>query len=398
MNIGGYFMSLAALIGEKTKRPFFTEEHELFQESLRKFLEKEAKPYFKEWEANGIVPREFWKKAGENGFLCPWIDEKYGGLGLDFGFSVIIAEEFERIGSGLVGFPTHSDVVAPYIASFGTEEQKEKYLPSFITGEKICAIAMTEPGAGSDLANIKTTAIDKGDHYIVNGSKTFITNGVNGDVFVVAVKTDPEAKPAYKGVSLLILEKGMEGFEVARSLEKVGMRSSDTAELYFDNVKVPKENLLGEEGNGFKYLMQKLQQERLLTAITGQVAAEEMLIMTLEYTKEREAFGKKISDFQNTQFILAEIATEVKIGRTFVDELIVRHINNEEIVTEVSMAKYWITEMATRTSGKCMKLHGGYGYMEEYNIARRFRDIPVYQIFAGTNDIMKRIIAKNISM
>lgn len=387
-----------SILEEKTSRPFFTEEHELFQESLRKFLQREAEPYFEEWEKNGIVPREFWKKVGENGFLCSWIDEKYGGLGLDFGFSVILAEEFERIGSGMTGFPTHSDVVAPYISSFGSEEQKQKYLPRFVTGELITAVAMTEPGAGSDLASIKTTAIDRGDYYVLNGSKTFITNGVQADVYVVACKTDPTKQPAHKGVSLIILEKGMEGFKVARKLDKVGMRSSDTAELYFDNVKVPKENLLGEEGKGFKYLMQKLQQERILTAITGQAAAEDMLRLTIDYIKQREAFGQKISEFQNTQFTIAEIATEVKIGRTFLDDLIVKHINGEEIVTEVSMAKYWITEMARRTSVSCMQLHGGYGYMEEYKIARRFRDIPVYSIFAGTNQIMKKIISKNLGL
>lgn len=381
-----------------TDRPFFTEEHVLFQKSLRKFLQKEAEPEFDKWEKEGRVPREFWKKVGENGFLCSWLDEEYGGLGVDFGFSVILSEEFERIGSGLTGFPTHCDVVAPYIESFGTEQQKKKYLPKFVTAEIISAVAMTEPGAGSDLGNMKTTAIRKGDYYLLNGSKTFITNGTQADLFIVACKTDPNAKPAHKGVSLLLLEKGTPGFSVARKLEKVGMRSSDTAELFFDNVAVPAENLLGEEGNGFVYLMKKLQQERLLTAINAQVAAEDMLMLTMDYVKEREAFGKKISQFQNTQFTLAEIATEIQLGRTFVDNLIVKHMAGEDIVTEVSMAKYWITEMAKKTSGKCMQLHGGYGYMEEYKIARRFRDIPVYCIFAGTNEIMKKIIAKNIGL
>lgn len=382
----------------KADRPFFTKEHEIFRDSLRKFLQKEAEPEFHKWEKEGRVPREFWKKVGENGFLCPWLDEEYGGLGADFGFSVILAEEFERVGSGLTGFSTHSDVVAPYIESFGTEQQKKKYLPKIAAADIILSVAMTEPGTGSDLANIKTTAIRNGDHYVLNGSKTFITNGTQADLFVVACKTDPHAKPAYKGISLLLVEKGMPGFTVARRLEKVGMHSSDTAELFFDNVEVPAENLLGEEGKGFVYLMEKLQQERLLTAINAQIAAEDMLKLAVDYVKEREAFGRKISQFQNTQFTIAEMATEIQLGRTFVDHLIVRHMAGEDIVTEVSMAKYWITDMAKRVSGKCMQLHGGYGYMEEYKIARRYRDIPVYCIFAGTNEIMKKIIAKNMGL
>lgn len=386
------------MFNDHERRLFFTEEHILFQKTLRKFLEKEAEPYFVEWEKQGKVPKEFWRKVGNNGFLCQWLDERYGGSGADFGFSAILAEEFERIGSGLTGFPTHCGVVAPYIASFGTEQQKLKYLPKFVTAEIISAVAMTEPSGGSDLASMKTTAISQKDRYILNGSKTFITNGTQADLYVVACKTDPKAQPAHKGVSLILVERDTPGLSVAKKLEKVGMRSSDTAELFFDNVVVPKENILGEEGKGFIYLMQKLQQERLLTAITGQAAAEDMLRLTIGYTKEREAFGKKISEFQNTQFTIAEMATEIQLGRTFVDDLIMRHIAGEDIVTEVSMAKYWITEMARQTSSKCMQLHGGYGYMEEYKIARRYRDIPVYCIFAGTNEIMKKIIAKNMGL
>ncbi|WP_216830290.1 acyl-CoA dehydrogenase family protein [Alkalihalobacterium elongatum] len=391
-------MSKTSTLHSNKTRTFFTEEHELFQKSLRKFLQKEAEPYFNQWEEEGRVPREFWKKLGKGGFLCQWFEEKYGGMEIDFGFSVILAEECERIGAGLIGITTHCDIVAPYISSFGTEKQKEKYLEKFSTGELISSIAMTEPGAGSDLVKIKTTAIKDGDHYILNGSKTFITNGTQADLFVVACKTDPKAEPAHKGVSLILVDKDTPGFSVARKLDKVGMRSSDTAELFFDNAIVPIENLLGEEGQGFPYLMEKLQQERLITAITAQVAAEDMLKITMEYIKEREAFGKKISQFQNTQFKVAEMATEIQLGRTFVDDLVVRHIAGENIVTEVSMAKYWITEMAKRTSGICMQLHGGYGYMEEYKIARRYRDIPVYSIFAGANEIMKTIISKNINL
>ncbi|WP_158738000.1 acyl-CoA dehydrogenase family protein [Alteribacillus sp. YIM 98480] len=380
------------------ERPFFNEEHYQYQKALRKFLEKEAEPYFEQWEKDGMIPRDFWKKVGENGFLAQWVEEEYGGMGVDFGFSVIMAEEFEKVGSGLIGFSTHSDVVGPYLDSFATEKQKEKYLSKFSSGEMISAIAISEPGAGSDLANIKTTAIKEDDHYILNGSKTFITNGVQADVYVLACKTNPHAEPVHKGISILIVDRDTPGVEVTRKLDKVGMRSSDTAELYFDNARIPVENLLGEEGKGFTYLMDKLQQERLLTAITALAAAEDMLQTTLSYVQERKAFGRPISKFQNTQFQLVEIATKVKIARTFLDDLIVKHIEEKNIVTEVSMAKYWITEMAREVSNTCMQLHGGYGYMEEYKIARRFRDIPVYSIFAGTNEIMKNIIAKNIGL
>ncbi|RFU61180.1 acyl-CoA dehydrogenase family protein [Bacillus sp. V59.32b] len=383
---------------QKNSRPFLNEDHVLFQQSLRKFLEKEAVPFFDQWEKDGLVPRSFWKKVGDNGFLCPWIDEQYGGLGADFGFSVILAEELGRVGAGLGGISLHCDIVAPYIDSFGTEAQKEKYLPLFLTGEMISAIAMTEPGAGSDLANIQATAEKKDGQYIINGTKTFITNGYQADFIIVAAKTDLHAKPAHKGISLFLIEKDTPGFSRGKKLEKIGQHASDTAELFFENAIVPTENLIGEEGMGFFYLMQKLQQERLLCAIGAQLSAEDMLFLTLAYIKEREAFGRKISQFQNTQFVIAEMATEIQLGRTFVDDLIVKHIQGKDIVTEVSMAKYWITEMAKRASGKCMQLHGGYGYMEEYKIARRYRDIPVTTIFAGSNEIMKVIIAKNLGL
>lgn len=381
-----------------TQRPFLKEEHIIFRDSLRKFLEKEAIPYFEDWENNKMIPRSFWEKLGKNGFLCPWLEENYGGLGADFGFSVILMEELERVGSGLMGIPLHTDIVAPYINSFGSEEQKRRYLPKFITGELISAIAMTEPGTGSDLSGMKTTAVKSGDHYIVNGAKTFITNGIQADLFIIACKTDPHATPAHKGVSLLLVEGDTPGFSRGRKLEKVGHHSSDTAELFFDNAVVPAGNLLGEEGKGFIYLMQKLQQERIISAVNAQTAAEDMLQLTMGYVKEREAFGKPISQFQNTQFVIAEMATEIQLGRTFVDNLIVKHMEGQDVVTEVSMAKWWITDMAKRTAGKCMQLHGGYGYMEEYKIARRYRDIAITSIFAGTNEIMKKIIAKNMGL
>ena len=383
---------------QKSSRPYFTEEHIMFRDSLRKFLEKEAVPYFLQWEEERLVPRAFWSKLGQNGFLCSYVSEEYGGVDGDFGLSIILSEELGRIGAGLAGPGTHSNIIVPYLDSYGTEEQKQKYLPGCVSGDIITAIAMTEPGTGSDLANISTTASKDGDYYIINGQKTFITNGIHSDLVIVACKTDPQANPRHKGISLLLVERGTPGFSRGRKLNKVGMHAQDTAELIFEDVKVPATNLLGEEGQGFKYLMSKLQQERILAAIGGQVAAEDMLELTLQYVKEREAFGKPISKFQNTQFTLAEIATEVQLGRTFIDQLIVRHQKGENIVTEVSMAKWWITDMARRISSQCMQLHGGYGYMEEYKIARRYRDIAVLPIFAGTNEIMKVIISKNMGL
>ena len=382
----------------KGSRTLFNNDHIMFRESLRKFVEKEIEPYFTQWEHDRIVPRELWTKLGSQGFLCPSVEEKYGGMGLDFIFDIVLSEELSKVGGGLSGIGLHSNVVTPYITSFGTEEQKMKYLPKFVSGEWISAIAMTEPDAGSDLQKMTTTAIKDGSDYIVNGQKTFITNGILSDVIIIACKTDSKAVPAHNGVSLLIVERGMEGFSRGRKLDKVGMHSQDTAELIFENVRVPAENLLGEEGKGFLYLMQKLQQERLLTAVGAITDAKDMLDLTLQYVKEREAFGKPIGKFQNTQFTLAEIATQVKIGQTFVDDLIIRHIEGQDIVTEVSMAKWWITDMARKISVECMQLHGGNGYMEEYKIARSFRDIAVTPIFAGSNEIMKVIIAKNLGL
>ena len=375
----------------------FTEEHEMFRTSLRKMLDKEAYPYFEEWERKRDIPRSFWQKLGESGFLCPMVSEEYGGLGLDFGYSMILTEELERVGAGLAsGISPHSDIVTPYIEAYGTEEQKQKWLPKSVTGELISAVAMTEPGAGSDLAGIGTTARREGDTYILNGEKTFITNGINADYVVVVCKTDPHAQPAYKGISLIVVETGTSGFKRGKKLDKIGMHSADTGELIFEDAKVPVENLLGEEGKGFYYLMSKLQQERLIVAIEVQIEAEEMLKLTTNYVKERKAFGSRIADFQNTQFKLAEMATEIDIGRTYVNSLVGKHIAGKEIVKEVSMAKWWISEMAKRVASECLQLHGGYGYMEEYEIARRYRDIPVAAIYAGTTEIMKGIIAKQM--
>lgn len=380
------------------KHPYLTDDHEIFRRSLRKFLEKEAYPFYDQWEEERLIPRSFWNKMGDQGYLCPVIDEEYGGSEVDWGFAVIINEELERVGSGLVGIGLHNDIVVPYITAYGTEEQKKRWLPKCATGEVITAIAMTEPGAGSDLANIQTTAVLDGDHYILNGQKTFITNGIQSDLVVVACKTDPKANPKHKGVSLLVVERDTPGFSRGRKLNKVGLHCQDTAELIFEDCLVPKENLLGEEGKGFVYLMEKLQQERLLVAIAAQITSEVMLKQTIDYVKSREAFGKPISKFQNTQFKIVEMATEIEMGRAFIDQLIAEHIEGKEVVTKVSMAKWKLTDSARKIASECMQLHGGYGYMEEYEIARRFRDIPVASIYAGTNEIMKTIIAKNMGL
>ncbi|WP_346207733.1 acyl-CoA dehydrogenase family protein [Caldifermentibacillus hisashii] len=378
------------------ERLYLTEEHEIFRQALRKFLEKEAVPNYEQWEKNKEVPRSFWKKLGEQGYLCPQVEEKYGGLGTDFGYAVVMNEEMERVGTGMVGISLHNDIVIPYIESYGTEEQKQRWLPGALTGDIITAIGMTEPGAGSDLANIQTTAIRDGDDYIINGEKTFITNGYTADLVVLVCKTDPKANPPHRGISLFVVEAGTPGLKKGKKLRKIGQHANDTSELIFEDVRVPRTNLLGEEGKGFYYLMEKLQQERLLVAIQCMASAEKMLELTIDYVKQRQAFGTTISNFQNTQFKIAEMATELEIGRTFVERLILEHMKGKSIVTEVSMAKWWVSDLVKKIAGECMQFHGGYGYMEEYEIARRYRDIAVTSIYAGSNEIMKQIIAKNL--
>jgi acyl-CoA dehydrogenase len=380
------------------KHPYLKDEHDIFRKSLKKFLDKEAYPYYEKWEEDRLVPRSFWEKLGGQGYLCADLDEAFGGSEVDWGYSVVINEELERVGSGLVGINLHNDIVVPYINSYGTDEQKMRWLPSCSTGDIITAIAMTEPGTGSDLANIQTTAVLEGNYYRLNGAKTFITNGIHADLILVACKTNPSATPKHKGISLIAVERDTPGFSRGRKLNKVGLHCQDTAELFFEDCRVPKNNLIGEEGNGFHYMMEKLQQERLVVAIAAQVAAEEMLRMTIDYVKSRHAFGKSISTFQNTQFKLAEMATDIEMGRTFLDQLIGEHIEGKNVVTKVSMAKWKLTDNARKIATECMQLHGGYGYMEEYEIARRYRDIPVASIYAGTNEIMKTIIAKNLGI
>jgi len=371
----------------------YTEEHNIFRQALRKFFEKEVTPHVDEWEEAGIVPRSIWKRMGEQGFLCMDVPEQYGGMGADFLYTVIMIEELVRTNHSGLAAPLHSDVVVPYITAFASDDLKHKYLPGCISGDIITAIGMTEPNGGSDLASMRTTAVEDGDHVIINGQKTFISNGILCDLLVLAAR-DPKEPNPHQAIDLYLLEAGTPGFDKGKKLKKAGWHSQDTAELFFNDCRVPKANRLGQKGSGFLMLMDKLQQERLLVAISAVAAAERMLEMTIKYAQERTAFGKPISKFQHNQFKIVEMATEAKLGRTFVDKLIVDHMEKKNVVVEVSMAKFWTTEMAMRVADGCLQLHGGYGYCEEYPIARAWRDIRVMQIFAGTNEVMKGIAAK----
>jgi acyl-CoA dehydrogenase len=375
----------------------YLEEHAIFRAAFKKFLEREIVPHQEAWERDGIVSREAWRKMGASGFLCPWLPEEYGGSGADFLYSVIINEEICRAGAVSLMATLHSDIIAPYLHHLGTEEQKARWLPRCATGEIILAVAMTEPDTGSDLAGIRTRADRDGDDYVINGVKTFISNGINADLVIVACRTDRGAK-ATKGISLLCVERGAPGFLRGRKLEKMGMHAQDTAELVFEECRVPAGNLLGEENKGFYYLMEHLQQERLVCSIMGQAMAEAMLEMTIAYARERKAFGKPVASFQHNAFKIVDMATEIALGRAFLDRLIGKHIRGDEIVTEVSMAKAWIPEMANRVAYHCVQLHGGYGYMEEYPISRFYRDVRVISIFAGTTEIMKHIVARNLEL
>lgn len=371
----------------------YTEEHKIFRDTARKFFENEVKPFAEQWEEDGIVPRSIWKKMGDMGFLCVDVPEEYGGLGADWLYSVILQEELTRTGFCGVAAPLHSDVVVPYITTFGSEEIKQKYLPGCVSGDIITAIAMTEPNAGSDLAAMRTTAKRDGDLVIINGQKTFISNGLLNDLVIVAAK-NPDGDNPHKSIDLFVVEDGTPGYEKGKKIKKAGWHSQDTAELFFSDCRVPLANRLGQDGGGFYMLMEKLQQERLVTAIGAQAAAENMLAMTIDYCKERTAFGKPISKFQHNQFKIVEMATEIKLGRTFLDKLVADHIEKKSVVVEVSMAKFWITEMACRVADQCLQLHGGYGYCDEYPISRAWRDTRVMRIFAGTNEIMRSVAAK----
>jgi acyl-CoA dehydrogenase len=377
---------------------YYTEEHSLFRDSIRRFFAREVTPHVDEWEKKGVVPRQIWSRFGAQGFLCPWLPEEYGGVKADFLYTLISLEEASKTYCSGFAFPLHSDIIVPYLYNFASGEQKKRWLPGCVSGDIVTAIAMTEPGAGSDLASIRTTAVRDGDHYIINGQKTFISNGLLCDLVLVAAKTDPKADPPYTGISLIAVEEGTPGFEKGRKLEKIGLHSQDTAEMAFVDCRVPLANLIGQEGHGFYYLMEELQQERLVCAIICQTAAEEALRLTINYTKSREAFGRPISRFQYISFELSKMATEVEVSRAFLDSLIIDHLEGKKIVKKASMAKYWIAEMLNRLVGKCVEFHGGYGYMEEYPIARIFRDARVQTIYAGTSEIMLLIISRCLDL
>jgi alkylation response protein AidB-like acyl-CoA dehydrogenase len=381
------------------QRTLFEPEHEMFRESVRGFIAKELTPHNEAWERAGLVDREMFAKAGAQGFLGMAVPEEYGGGGVsDFRYNQVIAEEVQHggVNAAGLGWTLHNDICLPYFLTLTTDEQKARWLPGICSGELITAIAMTEPGIGSDLASMSTTAVLDGDHYVVNGSKTFITNGINADLVITAVKTDPTQRHA--GMSLLVLERGMPGFERGRNLEKVGLHAQDTAELFFTDVPVPVANRLGDEGTGFRSLVTKLPQERLSIAVTGVAAARAALDHTLEYVKERTAFGQPVGSFQNSRFRLAEMATEIEIAQTFVDRCVLGLNEGSLTAEEAAMAKWWCTELQKRVVDTCLQLHGGYGYMSEYPIARAYVDARITTIYGGTTEIMKEIIGKSLGV
>ncbi|RCX07361.1 acyl-CoA dehydrogenase family protein [Extensimonas vulgaris] len=374
-------------------RSIFREDHEQFRAQVRRFFEREVVPFHAEWERQGIVPKAVWRKAGREGLLNTMLPEPYGGGG-DFGHAAVLIEEIARTGASGLGFPLHSDIVAPYIYAYGTKAQKDRWLPRMAAGELIGAIAMTEPGAGSDLKSVRTTARREGDHYILNGSKTFITNGMNSEVVIVVAKTAPEL--GAKGVSLLVVEEGMPGFSKGRKLEKIGLLAQDTAELFFDNVKVPADHLLGEENMGFKYLMHELAQERLVVAVRAAMSVEAFLQKTIAYTRERRAFGQTVFEFQNTRFKLAEAKAQITMLRVFVDDCMALHMKRELSPERAAMVKLNATTLQNRLLDDFLQLHGGYGYMTEYQVGRAWTDARVGRIYGGSDEIMKEIIARTL--
>jgi len=377
-------------------RTLFAPEHETFRDSVRRFMQEEVVPHDERWQEQGYADKEVWRKAGANGFLCPTMPPEYGGAGADKLYSVVLMEEQARANNSTLGFGLHSEIVAPYLLAYGAEALKKKYLPKMASGEMVGAIAMSEPAAGSDLQGVKTTALKKDGFYLLNGSKTFITNGWNCDMVIVVAKTDP-ARGA-KGTSLLIVDTSMKGFTKGKRLKKMGLKGQDTAELFFDNVEVPAQNLLGQENSGFIYLMQELPWERLQIAIAAAAKAEAAIEWTRTYVTERKAFGKPVSSFQNTRFKLAELATEVQVARVFVDKCIQLLIEKQLDTATASMAKYWVTDLECKVMDECVQLHGGYGYMWEFPIARAYVDARVQRIYGGTNEIMKEVISRSMGL
>ncbi len=372
----------------------YTAEHEAFRDQVKRFIAREITPYHDNWEKAGEIDRDLWRKMGAAGFLCCAVPEEYGGPGADFSYSAVVLEELAKANASGPGVGVHSDIVTPYILHYGSDEQKQEWLPKLVSGEAVGAIAMTEPGTGSDLQGVRTSAIEDGNHLVVNGAKTFITNGQQADVIIVVAKTDPSQ--GAHGTSLVLVEREREGFSRGRNLEKIGLKAQDTSELFFDNVRVPKTNLLGEEGRGFEYLMSDLPQERLIIALGAVAHAEAGLDWTIEYVKGRKAFGKAIGDFQNTRFRLADVKTEVTIGRAFVEQCLEKHMNGGLDPTTAAMAKLWTTEMENRVLDICLQLHGGYGYMWEYPIARAWADARIARIYGGTNEIMRELIGRSL--
>ncbi|MEV5238711.1 acyl-CoA dehydrogenase family protein [Streptomyces cinnamoneus] len=377
------------------KRQIFGADHEAFRRTVRTFLDKEVVPHHERWEQDGIVPRDAWLAAGRQGLLGLAVPEEYGGGGNDdFRYSAVLTEEFTRAGASGLAIGLHNDIIGPYLTSLATEEQKRRWLPGFCTGETITAIAMTEPGAGSDLQGIRTTAEDRGDHWLLNGSKTFISNGILADLVVVVARTTPEG--GAKGLSLFVVERDTPGFERGRNLDKIGQKAQDTAELFFDDVRVPRENLLGELNGAFVHLMTNLPQERLSIAVAAIAGAEHLLETTTRYVKEREAFGRPLARLQHIRFEIAEMATECAVTRTFLDRCITDHDRGELDAVHASMAKWWATELQKRVADRCLQLHGGYGYMSEYRVAKAFTDGRIQTIYGGTTEIMKEIIGRSL--
>jgi len=380
-------------------RAIFDDVHDEFRRSFASWVAKEIAPDYILWEEAGIAPREIFTSAGSNGFLGMQIPEEFGGGGSDdFRFNQIVAEEFAYagIGGAGLGITLHNDITIPYYLELANDEQRQRWLPGIASGDLITAIAMTEPGTGSDLASVGTTAVRDGDVYVVNGSKTFITNGINSDLVIVVAKTDPTAR--HSGMTLLVAERGMEGFDRGRNLEKIGNHSQDTAELFFDDVRIPVANRMGEEGEAFRYLSSNLAQERLSIAITGVASAQAALNSTVEYVKERTAFGKSLGQFQNTKFVLAEVKTAIEVAQAYVDQSVMKLIAGELTPTEAAQAKYWCTDLQHDAAHRCLQLFGGYGYTLEYPIARNYADARVTSIYGGTNEIMKTIISKSLGL
>jgi alkylation response protein AidB-like acyl-CoA dehydrogenase len=376
-----------------SRRTAFNEDHDQFRDSVRKFFDRELTPQLDRWEEQGEIDKSFWRKAGEAGLLCPTVPEEYGGLGLDYGYNAVIDEELGYLGS-TAGIGLHSDIVAPYLVHYGSEEMKRHWLPKMISGETPTAIAMTEPGAGSDLQGIRTTALPDGDDYVVNGSKTYITNGQHADLIIVAAKTDP-AEGA-KGISLVLVESDRPGFQRGRNLDKIGLHGQDTSELFFQDVRVPKGNLIGAAGAGFAYMMNQLPQERLQIAIGAQAVAQRAFDEAVRFTKERKAFGRTVFEFQNTRFTLADLQAKLQVGWAHLDWALTRHMQGKLTAAEASAAKLWHTELQWEVCDAALQLHGGAGYMNEYLIARLWRDARVTRIFGGTNEIMKEVIGRAI--